>query len=135
VRPALLPVSFLELGTTEAVRRLLVITSLVLLGLPGGGTTAVLHSGLYGTVTRGPIAPVCAAEQPCTAPAVGSTIVFMHAGRFARVVVRADGSYRVRLVPGYYLVKSLRGRIEPTTVRVPLNHTRHINFSIDTGIR
>ena len=117
------------------MRRLLAITSLVLLGLPGGGTTAVLHSGLYGKITRGPITPVCVAEQPCTAPAAGSSVLFTRAVGRVRVIVRADGSYRVRLAPGTYLVRSLSGRIEPTTVRVSQHRMRHVDFSIDTGIR
>jgi len=49
--------------------------------------------------------------------------------------VRADGSYRVRLAPGTYVVRSLSGRIEPTTARVSSNRMRRVDFSIDTGIR
>jgi hypothetical protein len=110
--------------------------SLVLLGLAGGGSATVLRSGLYGKVTRGPIAPVCVAEQPCSAPARGSALVFARPDRLsaARVVVRADGFYRVRLAPGRYVVRSGRA-IEPAAVRVLPNRMRRVDFSIDTGIR
>jgi hypothetical protein len=123
-------------GPRQAMRRLVFILSLVLLGLAGGGSATVLRSGLYGEVTRGPIVPVCVAEQPCTAPASGAAVVFSRPGRprAARIVVHADGSYRVRLAPGLYAVRSGRS-IEPAAVRVLPNRMRHVDFSIDTGIR
>ena len=103
--------------------------------VPGGGSATVVRSGLHGTITRGPIAPVCVAEQPCTAPAAGAVIVFSRGLRVVRVTVRPDGSYRLLLRPGLYAVRALRGPIEPTRVRVLPGRIRAVDFSIDTGIR
>jgi len=111
--------------------------ALSLLTLDAGG--APKPSGLYGQVRRGPITPVCTAEQPCDAPAPGVTLVFSRAGReLGRTVTREDGTYRIRLVPGVYGVsralKTTRP-VEPQTARVRLGRFARVDFSIDTGIR
>ncbi len=99
-----------------------------------GATT--LHSGLFGTVTRGPISPICVAEQSCTAPAAGAVLIFTRGGtETARVIVRSDGSYRVRLAPGTYAVRASYRRLQPTTVLVRAGALKRVDFSIDTGIR
>jgi hypothetical protein len=99
-----------------------------------GATTA--HSGLFGTVERGPISPVCIAGQPCTAPAAGAILIFTRgSAETTRVTVRLNGSYRIRLAPGTYTVRASYRRLEPTTVRVPAGAPKRIDFSIDTGIR
>jgi hypothetical protein len=107
------------------------------LTLDANGTTA--PSGLYGQVRRGPITPVCSAEQSCDAPAPGVTLVFSRAGReLGRTVTRKDGTYRIRLAPGVYRVRrSLAGvrPVEPQTARVPSGRFARADFSIDTGIR
>jgi hypothetical protein len=97
-------------------------------------------TGLYGTVHRGPIAPVCSVEQPCDGPA-HVTLVFSRLGRtVARVHTRDDGSYRIRLQPGRYAVRTtststFERRPDPATATVPRVGYRRINFFIDTGIR
>jgi len=116
---------------------LLVGGAVGLMTLDAGGTTK--PSGLYGQVRRGPITPVCTAEQPCDAPAPGVTLVFSRAGReLGRTVTREDGTYRIRLVPGVYGVsralKTTRP-VEPQTARVRLGRFARVDFSIDTGIR
>ncbi|HEY2542967.1 MAG TPA: hypothetical protein VGH92_07915 [Gaiellaceae bacterium] len=106
--------------------------TLALAGAAGAGT---VRSGLYGTVLRGPTAPVCAAEQSCTAPAAGAVLTFVRNGVAAgHVTVAADGSYRLRLPPGLYAVR-VGKRIEPATVRVVPLRMRRVAFMIDTGIR
>jgi hypothetical protein len=111
------------------------ICALCLLGGSAQGST--VKSGLYGKVTRGPITPICVAEQPCSGPAAGVVMVFSRSGReAARTRTAADGTYRVALTPGSYVVRVLQGRpIDPATTWVPRGHFRHIDFSIDTGIR
>ena len=97
-------------------------------------------TGLYGTVHRGPITPVCRVDVPCDEPA-HVTLVFSRLGRtIARVHTRADGSYRIRLRPGSYTVRtdsqSLFERTpKPSTATVARVGYRRINFNIDTGIR
>ena len=102
---------------------------------------ATSQSGLRGLVTRGPIVPVCAAEQPCDAPAKNVTLVFSRYGRVVRRATTNDqGRYRVRLAPGLYAVrlqvKQQIGRgLQPERARVARNRFRRVDFSIDTGIR
>lgn len=93
-------------------------------------------SGLYGTVMRGPITPVCIAGQPCSAPARDTVLSFTTtAGTTTTTRTRTDGSYRVRLRPAAYRVSVAAGRIAPELVRVRRARFIRVNFSIDTGIR
>ncbi len=104
------------------------------------GATTTPGNGLRGLVTRGPITPVCVAEQPCTAPATGVTLVFSSNGRpVGHAITNAKGWYRVTLRPGRYSVairstQSFR-RLAPIRADVIANHYRRVDFSIDTGIR
>jgi hypothetical protein len=98
-------------------------------------------SGLHGTVSRGPITPVCRVDVPCGAPAVGAVLVFSRRGQAAaRVRTGVDGRYSVHLEPGYYTVAiSQAPRIgfglRPTRVHVAPGVDAHLDFSVDTGIR
>jgi hypothetical protein len=111
------------------------IASFALL-LPVGARETV-RSGLFGTVMRGPVTPLCAAEVPCDEPASGAVLVFLRSGKeVARTRVRADGSYRARLSAGTYSVSAVSRRpVDPSTVRVFAGRFREVDFSIDTGIR
>ena len=101
-----------------------------------GARSAAADGGLFGIATVGPITPVCVAEQPCTKPLAGAVLVFSRGSAgVARVTTRRDGSYRIRLAPGVYTVRSAIRRLEPTSVRVRAASTRRVDFSIDTGIR
>lgn len=97
-------------------------------------------TGLYGTVHRGPITPVCRVDEPCDEPA-NVTLVFTRLGRtVARIHTRPDGSYRIRLRPGRYSVRTtstsvFERRPDPATATVPRVGYRRINFFVDTGIR
>jgi hypothetical protein len=97
--------------------------------------------GLRGLVMRGPITPVCVAEQPCSAPATGVTLVFSSNGRtVGHAITNAKGWYRITLRPGRYSVaigsarQSFR-RLTPVRADVIANRYRRVDFSIDTGIR
>jgi hypothetical protein len=108
-----------------------------LLAVPGAAASTM--SGLHGTVTRGPITPVCRAGTPCEGPAA-VTLVFARAGaRPQRTRSAADGAYRILLRPGFYTVTTtLSGpshRTEPARVHVRSGHVDKLDFSIDTGIR
>jgi hypothetical protein len=117
----------------------LVVT--VALFLAGGAEAVAVPSGVHGIVTRGPIAPMCVAEQPCTQPAKNTTLLF---SRYGHVVARAKtddaGRYHLRLPSGTYRVgltstpKVGRG-IEPDHVRIRTGRYVRLDFSIDTGIR
>ena len=98
---------------------------------------STVPNGLYGKVTRGPITPVCVAEQPCSEPAAGAVLQFWGGGRLVgRTVTHADGTYRIALPAGAYSVTAVsRRKLDPATTVVRPNRFRHVDFSIDTGIR
>lgn len=102
---------------------------------------ALLAGGLHGTVTRGPVTPVCVAGVPCSEPAAGAVLVFERDGRVAaRVRVGPAGRYAVKLAPGVYAVRTAaRARIgsglRPRLVHVVRGRSLRVDFSIDTGIR
>ena len=105
--------------------------------LAGGAGAGRVTSGLYGTVTRGPITPVCRAGTPCSAPAPGAVLVFLRQGREeGRVRAQHDGAYRITLPSGTYAVRVVPARpLRPAAAWVRAGHFRHVDFSIDTGIR
>lgn len=105
--------------------------------IAAGSAQASGTSGLYGKVMRGPITPLCAAEEPCAAPAAGAVLVFSRGGQeWGRTRVHSDGTYRITLAAGTYTVRGASTRpIEPGRAWVRSGHYRHVDFSIDTGIR
>jgi len=116
--------------------------SLALVIVAGAGAqTAALSSGLRGVVVRGPIAPVCVAEGPCTEPARNVTLLFSRNSRIVgRAVTDTAGRYRVRLPAGVYAVRrpgsmGIGRGIEPNHARVSAGRFSRVDFSIDTGIR
>jgi len=122
------------------VKGLLTVAAVGLLTAVGAHATPS-PSGLRGTVTRGPVSPVCVAEQPCSEPAPNVTLLFSRRGHVAaRSTTDATGRYRIRLAPGRYQVSrtaQLRiGRgFDPDHVRVLPGRFTTVDFSIDTGIR
>jgi hypothetical protein len=101
---------------------------------------AAVLSGLFGTVVRGPITPLCQEGQPCTEPAAGVKLTFVHDGKAVRsVVTSSTGRYRVHLPAGSYLVRVAKAspieRLRPTTVVVRRGVMARRGFFIDTGIR
>ncbi len=115
--------------------------------LPAATTGGSTGSGLYGTVTKGPITPVCRQGVPCDAPAQ-VTLVFSRSrttrggGTFAWKRARSDrnGRYRIALPPGFYEVRSTvkigMGRLpRPHAVHVRAGHWDRIDLFFDTGIR
>ena len=116
--------------------------SLALVIVAGAGAqTAALSSGLRGVVVRGPIAPVCVAEEPCTEPARNVTLLFSRNSRIVgRAVTDTAGRYRVRLPAGVYAVRrppplGIGRGIEPNHARVFARRFVRVDFLIDTGIR
>jgi hypothetical protein len=122
------------------MKSLVTAVAVALLGV-GGAHATTISSGLRGYVTRGPIAPVCVAEQPCTEPARNVTLLFSRNDHVVgRAVTDGAGHYRVRLPVGVYAVRrpgsSVLGRkLSPNEVRVHARRFARVDFSIDTGIR
>jgi hypothetical protein len=121
--------------------RLTVVSAILALLIAGAAHAAPSQSGLRGVVTRGPIAPICVAEAPCSEPAKNVTLVFSRSDHVAgRVVTDGQGRYRLRLPPGLYSVRraasaGLDNKLDPNRVRVSARRFVHVDFSIDTGIR
>ena len=114
-------------------------------GDQGPGTTRD-QSGVAGRVHLGPQCPVETAGEPCEdQPAAGSTVTVAkqlpgdsYAGGevVARTTTDADGSYRVAVVPGKYLVTADAGMsCELTDARVKAGAYSKVDIPCDTGIR
>ena len=117
------------------MRYLVVLAASLALVAGAGAHRTTLRSGLYGTVVRGPITPVCVAGVPCSAPAAGAVLVFTRGAVIDRVTVASDGSYRLHLPAGTYAVRSGAKKLAPTLARVYAGRMARLDFSIDTGIR
>jgi hypothetical protein len=121
--------------------RVLVLLSSIALVVVAGAQATISRGTLTGVVMRGPIAPVCVAEQPCDEPAKHVTLVFSRNEHVAgRVVTDARGHYRVRLPAGLYSVRrpgatAIGRKLEPGRARVYAGRSVRIDFFIDTGIR
>jgi hypothetical protein len=121
--------------------RVLVLVSGLALVTVASASATVRRGGLDGVVTRGPITPVCVAEQPCDEPAKNVTLLFSRSDHVVgRVVTDAAGHYRLRLPAGAYTVRrpstaALDRKLEPNRVRVYAGRLSRVDFSIDTGIR
>ncbi len=119
-------------------RRLLAVLAVMFVA-SSTASAGVVRGGLAGTVTRGPITPVCRVGIPCNAPAPNLTLTFTHGA--VNVTTRTDqrGRYRIELPVGSYVVHTSSqpfGRTpQPGTVRVRAGTIEKTDFTIDTGIR
>jgi hypothetical protein len=90
---------------------------------------------LKGTVTIGPLTPVCRVGTPCDGPAPRVVLTFTSGIRSVHATTAADGTYTVRLAPGTYTVTASKGmRIAPARLAVHTGTVRR-DFAIDTGLR
>jgi hypothetical protein len=88
-----------------------------------------------GSVTIGPLTPVCRAGTQCDGPAPHVVLTFASGLRSVRVTTGAGGTYAVELRPGTYVVTASKGmRISPAQI-VVRSGPRRQSFVIDTGIR
>ena len=97
---------------------------------------AVVAAGiLWGSVSIGPLTPVCRVGTPCSGPARHTTLTFTHASRSVSTKTDAAGRYRLSLSVGTWSVRASAGmRIAPFSVVVRTG-THRTNFAIDTGLR
>src|SRR3954469_18402803 len=70
---------------------------------------AALTTGLTGTVTRGPITPVCQAGVPCDAPMQAAFEVRRDGKTVASFQTDAQGRFIVKLAPGTYTIVPAAG--------------------------
>lgn len=102
---------------------------------------------LEGKVSVGTLTPVqqVGVPEPTPAPEVYAerqVVVYSQDGKkeIARVQIGADGSYRVGLAPGAYLVDINHLGIDsskdlPVVVQINRDETTRLDIDIDTGIR
>jgi hypothetical protein len=107
--------------------------------LPFLSALALLLGSLHGTVTRGPLTPVCQEGVPCNGPAAHVTLFFTSAGIRTSTSTDAQGHYRLKLKAGLYTVRTNEKFFgttpKPGTVRVYAARDRRVDFFVDTGIR
>jgi hypothetical protein len=104
--------------------------------LPEDGTT-----GIEGTITLGPLAPVTREGEPNERPYEATVLVRTADG--SREVTRfrsdADGRFHVPLIPGGYVLEPVGGNPLPTapsqTVTVEKGAFSRVLIQYDTGIR
>src|SRR3954463_7720544 len=95
----------------------------------------VVAGALWGTVTVGPLTPVCRAGTPCDGPAKRATLTFTRLSRSVAVKTDSAGRYRITLAPGTWRVRASVGMsMRPASVPVRAG-THRVDFAIDTGIR
>jgi len=121
--------------------RALVLFSSVALAAAAAAQATAPRGTLAGVVMRGPVSPVCVADQPCDMPAKNVTLLFTRGGRtIGRTMTGADGRYRLRLPAGLYTVRrtsatGIDKRLSPTHANVRAGAVVRVDFHIDTGIR
>ena len=113
---------------------------LLLATLPASDAAAGSPSGIRGTLIRSPTTPVCREGQPCSAPAAGVALLVTRAGRtVAQPTTARDGSFRIVLAPGRYVVRLARppriGGLRPRAVQVWPGQFTIVRLVVDTGIR
>jgi hypothetical protein len=118
----------------------LALAALALTSTVAGAAVSGKASGLRGVVMRGPTKPVCKENDPCEAPARGLVLQFLRRGIVkAEVKTSSTGTYKVRLRPGTYAVRTLRKRVgtglTPRVARVPRGSFARVDFHLDTGIQ
>ena len=99
-------------------------------------------SGIAGTITEGPVTPVCRSDAPCDRPLVATLIATDERGiEVARATSKADGSYRLGLLPGSYSVIPQLPQpgpfpsVQALQVTVAGDAYLTVDIGYDTGIR
>ena len=99
----------------------------------------VPDTGLTGTVTRGPVTPVCMPAIPCNAPFAATFTV--RSGTRTLATFRSDslGNFTVHVAPGDYLiVPNADAPVMPQqsqAVTVGATGLTSVQLSFDTGLR
>jgi hypothetical protein len=133
--------------TVRSVAAGLILVTLVGIAVlacnPAGASPSVsgLDSGIQGTVLLGPTCPVeIAGASPCVTPYPGVLVITDSEGReVARATAAADGTFRVALPPGDYVILPQSGNpfpaAQPVDVTVVPGGFVDVQVNYDTGIR
>ena len=86
-------------------------------------------SGMYGRVTIGPICPVARAGEACPDRPYQATLKILTASgnTVARIVTNADGTFRITLLPGNYILRP------ETPQNQPLSRAQDQQFTVTAG--
>jgi hypothetical protein len=96
---------------------------------------AVKLAVLFGTVTIGPTGPMCQNGGPCDRPASQVKLTFTRLGHSYTTRTTDTGTYRIKLRPGIYAVRTDTGIvITPKRINVRKPTTK-LKLSIDPGGR
>ena len=111
-----------------------------LLAACSSGQITPITTGLTGTITRGPITPVCRVDVPCSAPAAGSFSVVQGDATVASFRTDTAGNFTVMLAPGTYTIvpadASVMGPMrQGKAVTVGATGMTTVRIEFDTGIR
>jgi hypothetical protein len=128
---------------SRSLAALALVVAFALGACAGPAATAAADTGIKGTVTLGPTCPV---EQPGQAPCITpyvATLVIANAQNgkeVARVTSAADGSFRVAVPPGDYVIAPQPGADnyptgQPVSVHVAAGSFTDVAVLYDTGIR
>lgn len=114
-------------------------------GSGGGSGSLPLNSGISGTVLLGPTCPVMRdpPDPECNDKPYQTTITVARASSpalvFARTESAANGTFRVSLPPGEYVIHASGGAVLPrcgdVSISVGSNTYAKVDISCDTGIR
>jgi hypothetical protein len=129
-------------GTSSAVAVVvpLLLIFLVLIAL-GCADHVPPNTGVEGQVTIGPISPVSRPGEQNSSPyaATISIVRVSDNGVVATIASGSDGTFRVALSPGHYLVRPRQGSPYPIAhdqeVTVVAGHYSRVLVSYDSGIR
>ncbi len=105
--------------------------------------SAPTDSGIVGTVTIGPTQPVSRPGTPDTRPYAAELSIApkvgLHLKRPATVTSAEDGSFKVNLEPGSYVISTAGSQSPPTLAPVEVVVQPHqfatVELSFDSGIR
>jgi hypothetical protein len=132
------------MGDTCPTTATLIVALLLMLLLQtplGCGGKAPPNTGIEGQVTIGPVSPVSRPGEENSRP-YAATISIVRAsdnGVVATVSSGSDGTFRVALPPGRYLVRPKQGSPYPIAheqeVTVVAGQYAHVLVSYDSGIR
>ena len=123
------------------MRAFLALVSVAALVLASSASARTPTPNVRGSLTRGPVMPVCIEGRSCDAPAPGVVLIFVRSGQdVRRLTTGIAGRFAIRLQPGVYSVRALRrplvgGGITPERFRVPAGATVSLRLHLDTGIR
>ena len=103
---------------------------------PGAGGLA--KTGLEGTARRGPIQPVCRADEPCDAPLQARFSLQQDDRVVARFASDSAGHFLVYAAAGTYFVvpnEPIGLGLQTPEVVVGADGLTHVDLTFDTGVR